>query len=371
MPMKVALLNTALPPYRVHFFNQVHQHLGDGFCVFDFEDDSRQYRFHHRNDGSIVLRRSRKSRLGFDEAYVVKVPLGAYARLRQWNPDIVISQNFGVRSLIASLYCHRFSKPLVLWVPMTKYSESGRSRLRKAFRMILLRSADGVIVNCDSGAEYIRSLGGLCPIARVPYVTRNEPFLKIGVERAASIRYRFLTVGQLIPRKGLIEAIRALSVWLERCPEKNIEWTIVGDGPLKEVLKSHAAHPRLRLTIKDAVGYEDLPGVYATHGIFFFPTLCDEWGVVVNEAMASGLPVLGSIRSGAVNFFRIADDCGWTYDPLGLQDELFRALDQIFRGDAARVRILAECSRRKAVRLDIDSIACGYVKFLGQVCGGT
>ena len=62
--------------------------------------------------------------------------------------------------------------------------------------------------------------------------------------------------------------------------------------------------------------YEEVPGILAECDILVFPTLLDEWGLVVNEAMAVGLPVLGSIYSQAVEELVAEGRTGWVYDPL-------------------------------------------------------
>jgi hypothetical protein len=59
------------------------------------------------------------------------------------------------------------------------------------------------------------------------------------------------------------------------------------------------------------------------------PTLADEWGLVVVEAMAAGLPVLGSLYSQAVEELVVDGRNGWTFlpdDPCGMQSAIHRAL---------------------------------------------
>ena len=50
-------------------------------------------------------------------------------------------------------------------------------------------------------------------------------------------------------------------------------------------------------------------------GVLVFPTLADEWGLVVNEALAAGVPVLGSLYSQAVEELVRDGENGWTFRP--------------------------------------------------------
>jgi glycosyltransferase involved in cell wall biosynthesis len=69
--------------------------------------------------------------------------------------------------------------------------------------------------------------------------------------------------------------------------------------------------------------------MYAQAGIFVFPTMADEWGVVVNEALASGLPVLGSVYSQAVEEMIHDGVNGWKFRPDDEAD-ILRALSAAF-----------------------------------------
>jgi glycosyltransferase involved in cell wall biosynthesis len=77
------------------------------------------------------------------------------------------------------------------------------------------------------------------------------------------------------------------------------------------------------------VPYDRLPEVYRQAGVLVFPTLADEWGLVVVEAMAAGLPVLGSLYSQAVEDLVTDGLNGWTFRPddsVSLLSALDRAL---------------------------------------------
>jgi glycosyltransferase involved in cell wall biosynthesis len=97
----------------------------------------------------------------------------------------------------------------------------------------------------------------------------------------------------------------------------------------------------------NAVAYPQLPALYAAADIYVLPTLADEWGVVVNEAMAAGLPVLGSCHSQAVEELVAEGETGWRFNPDNddsVYDSIDRALrvsreDRLRMGTAACARV--------------------------------
>jgi glycosyltransferase involved in cell wall biosynthesis len=133
--------------------------------------------------------------------------------------------------------------------------------------------------------------------------------------------------GQLIERKGLGPFLAVLAQWGENHPDRVIEFWLVGDGSLRGVLEETAMPANVSLRFVGKVSYIDLPRVYGQCGIFVFPTLADEWAVVVNEALASGLPVLGSLYSQAVEELVEDGVSGWTFRP-DFPEEAYRALDR-------------------------------------------
>ena len=66
----------------------------------------------------------------------------------------------------------------------------------------------------------------------------------------------------------------------------------------------------LELMILGQCDYERISECYASAGIFAFPSLADDWGMAVNEAMLAGLPVLGSTYSQAVEEMCLIDETG-------------------------------------------------------------
>jgi len=120
------------------------------------------------------------------------------------------------------------------------------------------------------------------------------PPLQMGVEPEHCL---FLYVGRLEPPKdiaGLLEAFAELSRQSERA-----HLCMVGDGTLRPMVESAASRlPRLHYLGR--LSGESLWDTYAAADVLVLPSVFEPWGLVINEAMAIGLPVIASDRVGCV-----------------------------------------------------------------------
>jgi glycosyltransferase involved in cell wall biosynthesis len=91
----------------------------------------------------------------------------------------------------------------------------------------------------------------------------------------------------------LIDAFRR---YRDMTAEQTWDLTIAGDGPLYGAIARRVAELSLteHVYLVGRKAYDELPALYASADAFVFPSLSETWGLVVNEAMAAGLPVLVS-----------------------------------------------------------------------------
>ena len=302
---KVVLLTNFVAPYRIPMLEAVAVRVGDlRVWVSTLMETNRPWR---PEWGSLRIEAQRSMAFqhlgrhphGYTEREIVHLPYDTLLRLRRERPDIVVSAEFGARTVQAALYCTASSTPLVIWATVSESSEKGRGRARRLLRRALLPRADAVLVNGCSGARYVRALGAPADrVVMVPY-TSALPGIAAGDSGRREAR-RLLYVGQLIERKGIVPFIVALGRWGRRHPAEQVTLELVGDGPEAVRLARVPLPGNVTVRCSGTVVYEQITGAYARAGLFVFPTLADEWGLVVNEAMAAGLPVLGSVYSQAV-----------------------------------------------------------------------
>jgi glycosyltransferase involved in cell wall biosynthesis len=321
--LKVFIFAPGISPYYVSVFKQLRESLGKLHIYIC----KRQFPFRDWKPGwgdlSVTVQRcwsywtSWDHEQGFSERIWRLLPYDTLLILIRERPDVVISLQLGFRTLQAVIYRRLFPKSrLIIWTNVSDHTEKGLPGWRVRLRKALLRRADAVSANGAGARRYLRSLG-ISPerIFPLPYGTNVRPLLGIPLERKPEVDRRFLFVGQLIPRKGLEPFLRVLSDWLENNRTSSCEFWIAGRGPLRESLEKFPVPSRLHLKFLGSVWSDELDQVYREGGIFVFPTLADEWGVPVNEAMVAGLPVLGSLYAQAVEELVEEGVSGWTYRP--------------------------------------------------------
>jgi len=331
---KIALLTNFLPPYRIKVLELLMGSVR-GLRIFvsvQMESNRRWNANWGTLDVTVLRSLSWSSRAvhgdSFHEDRTIHFPYDTLFQLRSYRPNAIIAAEFGLRTIQAAMYkCFAPRTKLLVWATVSMVTEKHRGALRKMVRRLILEVADGVLVNGSSGAAYIEGLG--FPAGRiyvVPQATDNEVFTGPSV-RADDRVSKLLYAGQLIDRKGLVQFHEQLSKWCRLHPDREISWTLIGTGPLRKTAESWKRPPNYALILLDEVPYRELPAQYHKADIFTLPTLADEWGLVVNEAMIAGLPVLGSVYSQAVEDLVAEEQNGWRFRP-DHSDEVFEAVSR-------------------------------------------
>jgi glycosyltransferase involved in cell wall biosynthesis len=109
----------------------------------------------------------------------------------------------------------------------------------------------------------------------------------------------FLFAGKLIPKKRPFDFIKALQSLHPH--DRAVEGVIVGDGPLRGELQEYCRRHNVPVHFLGFLNQTDMPKAYGISDVLVLPSDDREtWGLVVNEAMASGLACLVSDRAGCV-----------------------------------------------------------------------
>lgn len=321
--MRVALLTNFIPPYRRPLFQALKERLGEiRIFISTPMESNRQWSVDWADlpviiQKSITITTHRWRYARFGERSHIHVPVDTLLKLRSYRPDAILTAELGFRTLFAILYKLLYRRTsVIIWLDLAEHSEADVGFFRAILRRTMLSHAKAVLTNGVSASRYARSLG--VPEERIflsAFSVPFEDFASAPVPRPAHCARRLLYAGQFIERKGLFQFLDALQRWCLQNPGRDIEFRLVGSGPLLTALNKLRLPPNLALQIRPEVPYSRMVDEYAEAGIFVLPTFSDTWGMVVSEAMASGMPILGSLYAQAVEHCVEDGKTGWTYTP--------------------------------------------------------
>ena len=191
----------------------------------------------------------------------------------------------------------------------------------------------------------------------------------------------FLASARFIEKKNLPRLIRAYAEYRRLCrasvpdaesaqgpgnpPSPRLRrtgppWDLVllGDGPLRKTLNSQLSTLNLHdyVHLPGFKQYNELPVYYALAKAFVHPSTTEQWGLVVNEAIASGLPVIVSNRCGCVP--ELVNGNGFTFDPFDEHELATHLLQMTALSDDERKQ-LAEASYTIAANFAPDRFGEG------------
>ena len=249
--------------------------------------------------------------------------------------------------------------------------------VKRVFWPALFRLADQVIVPSSGSLELMKSLG--LPEERVtitPYVVDNDWWLaqSAGVDRLATRNAwgvkpddaAVLFCAKLQPWKRPLDLLRAFA-------KVGVDRSILifaGEGPLRGQLEAESAALGLadRVRFRGFVNQTQLPAIYTAADLMVLPSVYDAFGVVVNEAMLCGCPVVASDHVGAARDLIADEQTGFVY-PCGDVDALAGVLRRALsdRGklselaQAARVR-METWSPRENIEATLEAVARGVAR---------
>lgn len=305
---RLAIMVNVVAPYRL----PIYQYLGEVFDLKVFSgkrENNRSWtlpvdsKVHIEEAWGWVFPVSTKTGIdGVRDTHYVHINPGLLLKLWRFKPDVVVSNEMGFRSLVALLYGFIFRVPVWIWWGGTLHSERNASRLTRFVRHQIVRHAKHWISYGKEASEYLRSLGvkDKC-ILQIQNCVEQEKFTQIPASKSGLLEGLqgpvLLCVGQLLERKGLSQLIESCA----RLAKQGLKFSLVlvGNGPERNALVKLAEDQGFQgLLILPNQNQERINQLYHEADLFVFPTLEDIWGLVVNEALWAGMPVVCSRYAG-------------------------------------------------------------------------
>jgi len=171
-------------------------------------------------------------------------------------------------------------------------------------KLIVDWKMDGIIGVAPSALEVFKKYPG--PKIIIPNGVDTQLFKPTNpeIKKFRDGKINILFVGRIEKRKGLIYLLKAYEILQEK--SDNIRLIIVGEGELKEKAENWARNYNLKeVYFEGKKEGKELASYFATGDIFCAPSIFGEsFGIIILEAMASGLPVVGFANRGYKDFLK-------------------------------------------------------------------
>jgi glycosyltransferase involved in cell wall biosynthesis len=295
--------------------------------------------------------------------------------LDDFAPDALVVPGWGYRGALLALNWGLSNQvPVICMSESTQWDEA-RNRIKEWIKRRIIGLFSSALVGGTSHRAYMEELGmpsdriflGYDAVDNGFFMEKSDELGARSLELEKEKRPYFLASARFIEKKNLFLLLRAYALYRKEAERRasSIQgqaiWNLLllGDGLLREQLEQL----RSDLGLNDFVQmpgfkqYEELPAYYAHAGAFIHASTTEQWGLVVNEAMASGLPVLVSNRCGCAADLVREGENGWTFDPT--DEEKMAELMMRISGDETRRKEMGLRSREIIEEWGPDRFASG------------
>lgn len=270
--------------------------------------------------------------------------------LDKLNPDAIAIPGWGHSSMRAALSWARRRKSITVLMSESKRDDEARRWWKEKLKAHLyVNKFDAALVGGSKHQAYLVELGmppekiftgydivdndyfSACAAA-----AQANPFAARWRQPQIPLRPFFIAATRLLERKNIPRLIDAYAVYHAKFADAQA-WDLVicGSGEQETLVRERIAAANLKhaIHLPGFVTYDAVGGWYGLAAAFVHPALQEQWGLVINEACAAGLPILCSNTVGACHELVRQDENGFKFNPKSV-DEIAQALIAMHSLDA-------------------------------------
>lgn len=359
--MKKVLIITNLPtPYRIDFYKELGKSCNLTVVIeakrsknlkFNWNDDNiKNFNIHFLNDGNLD-----EKKINWNILYFIS---------KKKFDIIIISTYHTYTGMLCLAYLKAKHIPYVFETDGGMITKT-ESSIKKWYKTILIKGAKAYFSPSKGSDDYLAYYGANPEVIyRYPFSSLSNIDIisnNLSLEEKRTIRKRLnikenkivLGVGQFIHRKGFDVLMKAA-----KDMNKEIGIYIVGGTPTEEYLKIQKQYNLSQVHFEGFKTKDELSEYFKAADIFVLPTREDIWGLVVNEAMAYGLPVVTTKK--CVAGMELISDKNCLVDtdnPKQLKDIIEKLMS-----DNDRREKLAHDNLKKIIGYTVEKMAEAHIK---------
>jgi glycosyltransferase involved in cell wall biosynthesis len=296
-----------------------------------------------------------------------------HACLNEIRPAVVCINGWSFGGAIAALiWCLANQVPIIVMCDSTAV-DYRRHWWKEAVKQRIVSLCSAALVAGSPHRDYLVALGATPDRIFMGYDAVDNEHFRSGAHAArgmeSDLRARlalparyFMACCRFTPKKNLSRLIRAYARYRQSAGSTAWSLVIVGEGELNDELIALRDRLGLDASVQfvGAKNYHELPAYYGLAGAFVHASTTEQWGLVVNEAMASGLPVLVSERCGCAQDLVQSRVNGILFDPYDI-DALAQAMRDV-AADGHDREAMGRASQEIVARWSPEHFAKNLVK---------
>ncbi len=345
--MRVAYITNIPAPYRVEYFNEI---AASCELTVIYERGSSTER-----DSAWVNRQERR----FSEVFCNSRPFQAdksisfdlIREIKKHHFDVLVACGYCSPSVVFLIYYCQLHR-IPYFIETDGNFPHREKPIIRALKRSLISKATAIFSTSDLSLSSYRSLGYKGRLIKYPLSPLHEAEIlqarpdecqKLELRRQLQISEKFavLSVGRFTYRDGYGKGYDVLMRAAAILRELDIGWYIVGGAPTEEFALIREREKLNQVHFVDFQTKEDLARYYLAADVFVLMTVSDVWGLVINEAMAYGLPVITTEKCMA-GLEMIQDEENGFILPVGDEIQLVKKLCYL----RSNPKVISEMSHR-------------------------
>ncbi len=289
--------------------------LGLNLTVLQTRPQSDEYPWSFKQSGPFSVVNLEGSVHAEADAPSFKLDQQLNSLIYQIQPDAIVSVGWADRAyqrLLLASYRHRI--PTVI-ISDSRQCDEQRFPHKEWIKRQLVFGYSSSLVAGTQSREYLEKLGFPKMAIFKPWDVVDNDFFSTLPSSISSRCKKFLCVSRFVSKKNHSGLLKAFAIYQEEGGNWGLH--LVGGGPLENEIRADIANlpDPTKVQCLPFCQLEELRGFYCSASAFILPSTTDQWGLVVNEAIASGLPCLVSRSCGCAVDLINHGVTGWIFDP--------------------------------------------------------
>jgi 1,2-diacylglycerol 3-alpha-glucosyltransferase len=266
----------------------------------------------------------------FEEVTTFKLVGKVLSVLTKINPDALAIAGYSHPGMLAVLAWSMWNKKTAILMSESKEDDNKRYPILEKIKTFIISKYQAALVGGKPHYRYLAHLGmNTEGIFMGNNVIGNDDFHPNHTKNLSHPIQKpyFLAVNRFVSKKNLLNLILAYGLYRQASSGNTWDLVLSGDGELRADIEKKISDLGLQESVH-LTGFlqqKELLPYFAHASCFIHASIQEQWGLVVNEAMAAGLPIIVSKHCGCVEDLVLEGVNGFSFDPSN-QDQLVKLM---------------------------------------------